>query len=91
MKRRGLLLGLAGIVAAPAIVRAGGLMPVRVLPPEPLVWTAILDANIVAARAITCRRVSLDDPGGPLAGLTGDIWVNDGRLYRQADEELVLL
>jgi hypothetical protein len=32
--RRGLLLGLGVIIAAPAIVRYGNIMPVRALPPE---------------------------------------------------------
>lgn len=38
MKRRGLLLGMASLLAAPAIVRAESLMPVRALPPR---WTTV--------------------------------------------------
>jgi hypothetical protein len=34
MNRRGLLLGLGAVVAAPAIVRYGNIMPVRALPSE---------------------------------------------------------
>jgi hypothetical protein len=34
--RRGFLIGLGAIVAAPAIVRASSLMPVKVLRPEPI-------------------------------------------------------
>jgi len=34
LHRRGLLLGLASALAAPAIVRASSLMPVRAIPPE---------------------------------------------------------
>ena len=37
MKRRGLLLGLGALFAAPAIVRANALMPVSVLKPELLI------------------------------------------------------
>lgn len=36
ISRRGLVSGLAALVAAPAIVKAASLMPVRTLPADPL-------------------------------------------------------
>lgn len=38
LSRRGFIGGLIGIVAAPAIVRASALMPVKVIAPEPVLW-----------------------------------------------------
>ncbi len=44
MNRRGILLGLASALAAPAIVHAGNLMPVKALKPEPFtVWIHGID------------------------------------------------
>ena len=37
LNRRGLLLGLSSALAAPAIVHAGNLMPVKVVPPTKVV------------------------------------------------------
>jgi len=51
LSRRGLLAGLgAGLIAAPAIVRAASLMPVRALKIVPPLYSVILDAqgNIAA-------------------------------------------
>lgn len=41
LTRRGLITGLASLLAAPAVVRASSLMPVKALPPEYTheVWT----------------------------------------------------
>lgn len=38
LNRRGLLLGLASALAAPAIVHAGNLMPVRAIYPRTIQW-----------------------------------------------------
>lgn len=38
MNRRGFITGLVSLVAAPAIVRIGSLMPVRVMPEELVVY-----------------------------------------------------
>lgn len=38
LNRRSLITGMISLVAAPAIVRAGNLMPVKVMAAEPLSW-----------------------------------------------------
>lgn len=45
LSRRALLTGLISLVAAPAIVRAGSLMPVKVMLPEP---TAAFSGSIIS-------------------------------------------
>jgi hypothetical protein len=53
VNRRRLLLGAANLLLAPAIVRAGSLMPVRVVTP-----VRIMKLNIVATMTVDDRWIS---------------------------------
>lgn len=65
ISRRGLVSGLAALVAAPAIVKAASLMPVKTLPADPLDvllhemgWVAHKDSAVIR---VTWRMVKATD------------------------------
>lgn len=66
MKRRGLLLGLGALFAAPAIVRVASLMPVSVLKPEPLIVGMDLGAADASYIVVGYRKLQWD----------GKLWVD---------------
>lgn len=62
MNRRELIAGLVSLVAAPAIVRAGSLMPVRAMiiePPPWIVFGASADGQIVERMRVTRSGIVL--------------------------------
>jgi len=75
--RRGLITGLASLIAAPALVRASSLMPVRRLPPA--VWTpsALPNCEVIGSlyRFSADRGVVLDGTGEVTMWMPG--WLPD--------------
>lgn len=58
MKRRAFIGGLIALVAAPAIVRTGSLMPVKAFDPSPAEIVALLERRIEAANAVLARQMN---------------------------------
>lgn len=94
MNRRGFLTGVAGFLAAPAIVRAASLMPVSVWKPEsfrcvgPEAFVRLLDGTEIGLPMVLAR--SGDYPGWIPVNIAGGFlqhWLvpglpDDGRIVR---------
>lgn len=72
MRRRGLLTGLAGLVVAPAIVRAEAIMPVKALP-KPV--TGFM------ASAFGTETIVKETPDGLFRWVTTRTWSPDRMFY----------
>ena len=72
LNRRSLITGLISLVAAPAIIRAGSLMPVKLMTPTPVIGTLDfpIGINLLVDTTINGQRLYRPD-GSPLLG--GDL------------------